>query len=651
MWYGTQILWNGRQIKIIIRKANVMKFYIRIAFNAALFLSVSMLKAQTLKPSVIATSGGYSSNTTVSLSWTMGETFTQTLQSGSTVLTQGFQQPNVVLFYDITASAGANGSVSPNGVTPVAAGGTQTYTITPATCYSIEDVVVNGVSVGAVSTYTFINVTANQTISATFILNAPIQTPVVTGIKNVCPFEGNGTQLSYTVSNTSPGTTSYAWIVPPTVTIVSGQGTETLIVSINTGFAANANKQIRVTALSICGNSPQAVFYLVAQLPVTPSAITGNSNVCPILGTTDSYTYTIPSVLAASGYIWSATDPNVTITSVNGAGPNDTMVTVRFASGFQTSAITVHAANGCGTSGARSITIVRASASTPGPVSGPTNACPHMAPGGTPAIYSIAPVANATSYSWMVPAGTIMSAGPNDYTINVTYPANFVSGTITVTAMNGCGLSLPRTLSISKLNPATPGVIDVIQAGFCGDAGGRSYTYTLASLPANATSVLWTVPTSGGAVLVSGQGTNSITVSYPNTAVAGFITAQSVSNCGVSLTRSLPVKLPACPPPAFTRTLPNTGAEPKGSVITALIQSMDVKIFPNPTVADFKMQVITFSKEQINVRILDAQGRAFKIFTVAAYQTTPIGADLKAGAYLLEVRQGVKVKTMKMIKF
>jgi hypothetical protein len=78
-----------------------------------------------------------------------------------------------VYFFDqnftLTASAGANGTVTPSGATNVARGGSQTYTITPAAGYCVQDVLVNGSSVGAVTTYTFNNVQANQTISASFV--------------------------------------------------------------------------------------------------------------------------------------------------------------------------------------------------------------------------------------------------------------------------------------------------------------------------------------------------------------------------------------------------------------------------------------------------------------------------------------------------
>jgi hypothetical protein len=79
--------------------------------------------------------------------------------------------------YTITASAGANGSISPSGAVAVNHGDSQTFTITPDGGYNVANVLVDGVSVGAVTSHTFTNVTADHTISATFFLGT--QAPVV----------------------------------------------------------------------------------------------------------------------------------------------------------------------------------------------------------------------------------------------------------------------------------------------------------------------------------------------------------------------------------------------------------------------------------------------------------------------------------------
>ena len=72
------------------------------------------------------------------------------------------------IIYSITAIAGVGGNISPAGTTYVASGDTQTYTVLPSPTYMVSDVLVDGRSVGAVTTYTFSNVCSDHTIFATF---------------------------------------------------------------------------------------------------------------------------------------------------------------------------------------------------------------------------------------------------------------------------------------------------------------------------------------------------------------------------------------------------------------------------------------------------------------------------------------------------
>ncbi len=68
----------------------------------------------------------------------------------------------------ITASAGPGGNIDPSGDVPVVESADQTFSISPNTGYEIADVLVDGTSEGAVASYTFTNVTADHTISASF---------------------------------------------------------------------------------------------------------------------------------------------------------------------------------------------------------------------------------------------------------------------------------------------------------------------------------------------------------------------------------------------------------------------------------------------------------------------------------------------------
>jgi hypothetical protein len=83
--------------------------------------------------------------------------------------------PVVPKIYTITASAGAGGTIVSAGTWNLPAGSYQTFTITPNSDYT-ADVMVDGSDKGAISTYTFSNVTANHTISATFVA-IPVNNP------------------------------------------------------------------------------------------------------------------------------------------------------------------------------------------------------------------------------------------------------------------------------------------------------------------------------------------------------------------------------------------------------------------------------------------------------------------------------------------
>jgi len=72
----------------------------------------------------------------------------------------------------ISASAGTGGWIYPTGTVNAEQAENRTFTITPDSGYAISDVTVDGGSQGAISSYTFTNLTANHTISATFTSTA-----------------------------------------------------------------------------------------------------------------------------------------------------------------------------------------------------------------------------------------------------------------------------------------------------------------------------------------------------------------------------------------------------------------------------------------------------------------------------------------------
>ncbi|VAX11329.1 hypothetical protein MNBD_GAMMA26-2654, partial [hydrothermal vent metagenome] len=80
-----------------------------------------------------------------------------------------------VVTYSITASAGSNGSISPSGTVDADAGSAVTYSIYADAGYSVSDVLVDGLSVGAVTSFTFENLAANHAIAAEFVSAGTLQ--------------------------------------------------------------------------------------------------------------------------------------------------------------------------------------------------------------------------------------------------------------------------------------------------------------------------------------------------------------------------------------------------------------------------------------------------------------------------------------------
>jgi uncharacterized repeat protein (TIGR02543 family) len=129
-------------------------------------------------------SASYNAGTTVSLtaipasgyiftSWSGAVTGTTNpitvTMDGNKILTANF---TLIATYSVTASAGANGTITPVGTLTANVGTTSTFTITPNTNYTVDQVLVDGVNVGSVVTYTFSNnTTGSHTINVTFKIN------------------------------------------------------------------------------------------------------------------------------------------------------------------------------------------------------------------------------------------------------------------------------------------------------------------------------------------------------------------------------------------------------------------------------------------------------------------------------------------------
>lgn len=183
------------------------------------------------------------------------------------LLVYGKEPSRSTVNYTITAAAGANGVISPVGVSTVLGGSSKTYTMTPTAGYVVDAVLVNGTSVGAVTTYTFTNVDANQTITATYKL-APIYTITASA-------GNNGTIAPLGTSAVTSGSGKVYTISP-----AAGYEIDTLTVNGTSVGAVSTYTFVNVTA----NQTIAATFKLIVVSPTyTITASTGaNGTISPL---------------------------------------------------------------------------------------------------------------------------------------------------------------------------------------------------------------------------------------------------------------------------------------------------------------------------------------------------------------------------------
>lgn len=154
--------------------------------------------------------------------------------------------------YGITASAGANGSISPAGVTQVMKYDSQAYSITPNFAYLVADVLVDDVSVGAVTNYTFTNVQAPHTIAVSF---TPAPTYAVSGRVT----DGaNGVAATVYASLSTNASISPVYVVPTapngdfSVNLISGTW---YLCASGAGYNPSSDRTVTVVSSPVSGNN------------------------------------------------------------------------------------------------------------------------------------------------------------------------------------------------------------------------------------------------------------------------------------------------------------------------------------------------------------------------------------------------------------
>ncbi len=154
-------------------------------------------------------------------------------------------------------------------------------------------------------------------------------------------------------------------------------------------------------------------------------------------------------------------------------------------------------------------------------------------------IYSVTNTLGST-YVWTVPSGATITTGQGTNSITVNFGAS--TGVITCTETNACGTGIPVTMNITFISLPVTSVITG-PTPLCEGTTGTIYSVTNNA----GSSYAWTVPT--GTTIVSGQGTNSITVDWG--ATGGNVSVSESNACGAGVPVSLLVDIHPLPIAAF----------------------------------------------------------------------------------------------------
>ncbi len=428
--------------------------------------------------------------------------------------------------------------------------------------------------------------TAAASSLAVTVSPVPAAPGSITGVNSPC----QATTQAYSVTDV-PGIT-YTWNVPSGSVITSGQGTNSVNVTVG---ASSGN--VTVVPSNTCGNGTASNLLLtVNPVPSQPGSIAGSASPCQAA----AQTYTVANTAGVT-YTWSVPSGFV-ITS--GQGTNSINVTV----GSTNGTISVQPSNSCGTGASSSLTVnVSTIPAQAGSIAG--NGAPCQASSQT---YSVTNVAGV-NYAWNVPSGTSITSGQGTNSINATIGVN--GGNITVEPSNSCGNGAQSSFAVSvaalptvPATPDGPAQVDVATtpaSNYSTSAGNASYAWHL-------------VPPTAGTIAGTSE-TAVVTWSLSFTGNAE-ISAKGQNGCGESAWSTVKT----------TQVMNTTGINEEAS---------GIRVVSGESAGNITLLLNT-NAPQADVSLLDISGRILLHTQVPGQGTQLINQQLRPGIYIIVIRAG-----------
>jgi hypothetical protein len=530
--------------------------------------------------SIDATAGVNGGNLTVTASFTCGTSLPQTLAIA-------VQTIPVLSGSIIGNNTACDGSISNYSIGTVIGVTNYTWNAPVDWTFNSNTNSVN-MNVGSTSGNVTITVENSCGISNTLSLAVnvspiPSQPSVISGNNILC----GGSSNTYSIIPVL-GADSYTWSLP-----IGWTGTSTTN-SINT-IAGSASGDVSVTANNTCGTSiPQIISITTNNAPIVPVSIIGSTAICE--NTTESYSIT-PDPNATS-YSW--TLPN----GWTGTSNTDIISATANTTG---GVISVTASNSCGTSIAQTLSVIVTNIPpTLDPIIGSIELC-----AGT-ASYSVPMMAGAASYNWTLPLGWTGTSSTNS--IDVITSAG--SGTIEVSAVNGCGNSTPQTLLVN-INPLPNVTLDL-------------------------TPIAIQCSSETAVVLIGGTPNGGI---YAGSSVGAGIFNPSIAGVGNHVIQYSFIDSNSCSAFAYDTMLVDVCIGIDENV------SSNFEAFPNPGNG---MIIISTSKQlnttNIPCEIYSSTGTLVRTITLTGNVNSIDLSEFANGLYLLRIKNPVKAETIHYLK-
>jgi hypothetical protein len=356
--------------------------------------------------------------------------------------------------------------------------------------------------------------------------------------------------------------------------------------------------------------------------------------------------------------------PNIVYSPFTAIETASNEITVKFGNatkGIGNLDLLVFGLNGSGNSLARKLTLSRALPTAPTALvlrdgaTVVTKVGPYTAKE-TPLTLTATPFttqgAEATSFSWVLPAGVNVTAGVDEALLTtppatvgttktwtgtssvLTINLNGISGAsmtsipLSVYAVNGAGTSAAaRTLTVTAAAPATPTI-----TGSTGTTYSTCVNTTYTAPFQLGATYTWTIPTD--AFIVGATDGNVIVVNYSlvtsPVGASAAVTCKATNGTGISAIKSLTVKKALCP----TKLSNPTSAD------------FSAVAYPNPSTEGFK--VTSSNDKSFGVQVYDMLGRSIEKRQMTS--GAQIGSNYAKGVYNVIVTQDANVKTLRVIK-